>query len=171
MSIIQKYSSSSSSKDQFISFENVNALFGETFRPIVSKVWNVVTEQSLHRTLFCSWSLNMEWRSEIALSLYSDLQQLVSPFPLPLGLFLEQYGANRYDRLLAVPDYQSWCQWVSGPSFKHLWNVVWSGLTDGVPMPIRLPWCLLVDGCHSFDFYEPAIEGKDAGSSCLLDSA
>lgn len=64
-----KSSYSNSSRHPFILHGNGSTLFGYTLSPFVNRVWNGLTEQFLHGTLFCSsdrQNWNVEWRSYIA---------------------------------------------------------------------------------------------------------
>lgn len=75
--------------------------------------------------------------------------------------------------MLAVSTYQSQCLYISGPSCKCLWNVVWRSLLDGVLWPAHHSRCLLVYKCHSLNIHDPVIKDdiykvEDTYSSSLL---
>lgn len=101
------------SKYQFISQDG--AFFGQTFILFASSVSSGFTDQSLRGTLFCRcgrWSWNVESRSDITLFFLHYLPISINWcrfFPAFVTPLLEQYGANRFDHLLAAPSYQSRC--------------------------------------------------------------
>lgn len=92
-------------------------------------VWSGLMDQSFHGTLLQLWKTKLECGMKVwHWSLCFCHCLLVSNswfhlFPGPLWL-TEQHGTSCCDYLLAVPSYQTWCLWVSGPSCRRHRNVV-----------------------------------------------